>query len=151
MPLPPRKESLYYVDRHGDVRTDGQIKVKDSGYTPTKEYYPTMRAVKCIACGLVGSLEFHNGFNLKSGDRVMNGKPIRGTCPRCAKTVELYPLPVNDPATKEVRLYYDIQKSLDTAVARGEKLTGTSIVWPMARVRAWEEHVKKQQPGTEAV
>jgi hypothetical protein len=152
MPLPTTKENLYFVDRHGSVRTDATIKIKDTGYKPTDDYYPTMRAVKCVSCGLVGSLEFHNGFNLKSGDRVMNGKPIRGSCPRCAKTVELYPLPVNDPATKEVKLYYDIQKSLDTARLQGEKLTGTSIVWPLARVKAWEEHVKKQQQsGTEKV
>lgn len=145
MPLPTTKESLYFVDRSGDVRTDVQIKLKDTGYKPTPDYYPTMRAVKCYSCGAVGALEFHNGFNLKSGDRVMAGKPIGGYCPRCVKWTELVPLPVDDPNTREVRLYYQLQEALNEALRRGQRLTGSSIVWPLARIKSLEEHVRRQQ------
>lgn len=145
MPLPTVKENLYFVDRDGDVRTDVAIKVKDSGYKPTPDYYPTMRACRCLSCGAVGCLEFHNGFNLKLGDRVMNGKPIPGNCPRCQKYTELVPLPVNDPKTAEVRLYYQMQEALNEGLKRGQRLTGSSIVWPLARIREWEKHLAERQ------
>ena len=152
MPLPTVKENLYFVDKSGDVRTDVQIKVKDSGYKPNAEYYPTMRACRCLSCGAVGCLGFHNGFNLKLGDRVMNGKPIPGYCPRCAKYTELIPLPVDDPKTKEVRLYYQMQEALNEGLRRGQHLTGTSIVWPLARIKAWEKHLadSRQQQLTDS-
>lgn len=142
MPLPITKEKLVYVDRNQNV-VEGEIKKRETGYSPTPDYHPTMRAVRCLACGMVGALEFEGGFNLKLGDRVMDGKPIPGTCPKCSKKTELIPLPVNDPSTREVRLYYEVQKSLDLYTKHGIKLSPTGMVWPEARIRDWEEHAKR--------
>ena len=136
MPLPIRKERLTYIDHDKTIKT-AEVKVKGDGPKPTPEYHPTMRAVKCLKCMQVGALLFEGGFNLKLGDRVMDGKPIPGQCPRCGQT-ELVPLPVNDPATREVRLYHQIQRSFDFYVKRG--MAPKTMLWPVDRLEDWEKH-----------
>jgi hypothetical protein len=141
MPLPIRKERILYVDHDKSVKTI-DVKVKNNGYKPEKDYYPTMRACKCMKCGQVGALLFEGGMNLKLGDRVMDGKPIPGQCPRCGKT-ELIPLPVNDPSTKEVALYHQIQKSMDHYRERG--IDAKTMLWPVDRVKEWEKNAGRDR------
>ena len=145
MPLPTTKEKIFHIDKDGRVQENQEIKVKDTGYAPTKEYYPTMRACKCSGCGTVGHLEFDGGFNLKMGDRVMDGKPIPGRCYKCNKMTEMVPLPVNDPQNAELRHYYNIQKSLDFYRDRGIKLGSRSVLWDPSRIMRLEAYVRSQQ------
>jgi hypothetical protein len=145
MPLPTTKENIFHIDKDGRVQESQQIKVRETGYVPTKEYYPTMRACKCSVCGTVGHLAFDGGFNLKLGDRVMDGKPIPGRCYKCNKTTEMVPLPVNDPKNKELRHYYNIQKSLDFYRDRGVKLGAKSVLWDPSRILRFEAYVRSQQ------
>jgi hypothetical protein len=111
---------------------------------PEDDYYPTYRAVRCLQCKTVGVAEFVNGFNLKDGDRLMDGKPIIGVCLRCQVETELIPIPMDESMRKEVKLLYDVQESLREAARRGEKLGPGATVWPMARVRAYEQHKREQ-------
>ena len=140
MPLPSRQERILFVDHDKNVRTE-DVKLKGTELAPTPDYYPTMRACKCMKCGQVGALLFEGGFNLKLGDRVMDGKPIPGQCPRCG-TTELIPLPVNDPNTKEVALYHQIQRSLDHYRKRGVK--ANTMLWPVDRIVEWEKHAGRE-------
>ena len=127
-----------FVDRNKTIRQE-RFTRRETGYEPTREYYPTYRLVKCSLCGQAGAAEFLGGLNIKEGDRLMDGRPIWGECLHCAKRAELVPLPVDDPKQKELKLYYDIQEALKEAVRRGERLTPAAQIWPLARVRAWEE------------
>lgn len=145
MPLPTTREKVFYLDKDSIAKEDQVIKQKDTGYAPTSDYYPTMRACKCSGCGTVGHLAFDGGFNLKLGDRVMDGKPIPGRCYKCNKVTEMVPLPVNDPNNAELRHYYNIQKSLDFYRKRGIKLTSKSVLWDPSRIMRLEEHVRSQQ------
>jgi len=145
MPLPPSKVNIHFLDKNSTVVSDVDFKRRETGYQATQEFYPTMKAVKCSKCGEIGVCEFLGGLNLKEADRIMDGKPIRGTCLKCGKLVDLVPLPVNDPENEKVRLYYNIQQSLDEAVRRGERLGPTGMIWPLERVRAWEEWNRGQQ------
>lgn len=145
MPLPVTKEKIFFIDKDKNIRSDQEIKVKDTGYKPDKHYYPTMRAVKCSVCGTVGCLEFDGGFNLKLGDRVMHGKPIPGRCYLCNKTTELVPLPVDAPEQAELKHYYNIQKSLNFYRDRGIRMNAGSILWDPSRILRLEEYARRQQ------
>lgn len=140
MPLPIRKERLMYVDHDKTVKT-AEVKVRREELKPTPQYHPTMRAVKCLKCKQVGALVFEGGFNLKLGDRVMDGKPIPGQCPRCGPT-ELVPLPVNDPNTREVRLYHQIQRSFDLYTKMG--IQAKTMLWPADRVQEWMKNAERR-------
>jgi hypothetical protein len=137
MPLPKTHVNMHFLDKDSNIIEDTFVK-RETGYKPTAEYYPTMRAVKCSKCGEIGVCEFMGGLNLKEADRVMDGRTIRGTCTKCAKMVDLVPLPVNDPKNKQTILYYQIQQSLDEATRRGEQLGPTGTIWPLVRVREYE-------------
>lgn len=147
MPLPRTPVNIHFLDKDSKVIDDVVFTRKETGYQPSSEYYPTMRAVKCSRCGEVGVAEFLGGLNLKEADRIMDGKTIRGNCMKCAKMVDLVPLPVNDPQNKQTLLYYQIQESLDEATKRGERLGPTGMIWPMARVREWERWKNGQAAG----
>jgi len=138
VPLPKTPTNIHFLDKDSRIIDDVVFQRRETGYQASPEYYPTMRAVKCSKCGEIGVCEFLGGLNLKEADRVMDGKPIRGTCMKCGKMVDLVPLPVNDPANDKVKLYYHIQQSLDEAVRRGERLGPTGMIWPLERVREWE-------------
>lgn len=140
MPLPIKKERIFFVD-HDQSQKTVEVPVRRKELKPTKEYHPTMRAVKCLKCKQVGALLFEGGFNLKLGDRIMDGKPIPGQCPRCGKT-ELIPLPVNDPHTQEVRLYHQIDRSLQEYVRRG--VPARTMLWPVDRLNEWEKNAKRR-------
>ncbi len=146
MPLPKTAVDIHFLDKDSKIK-EGTFTRKETGYKADKEYYPTMRLVKCSKCGEVGACEFLGGMNLKEGDRLMDGKPIRGTCLKCNKTTDLVPLPVDKQNPKDMQLYYQIQEALKEAVARGESLGSTGMIWPLERVREWERHVNGQQPG----
>ncbi len=150
MPLPTTKKSIYFIDDKGNQRQDASFKQKDTGYQASEEYHPTMRAGKCSRCGLVGVIAFRNGFNIKLGDRVMDGKTIPGTCPRCGKGTEFVPLPVDDPKNKDIGLYYNIQKSLMAHVKRGWDIGAQGDIQPVGRIIRWEEYVKRLQDAAKA-
>lgn len=141
MPLPIRKEKLFFVDHDRSVKT-AEVGIRREELKPTVQYHPTMRAVKCMKCGQVGALIFEGGFNLKLGDRIMDGKPIPGQCPRCGKT-ELVPLPVNDPSTREVRLYHQIQRSFDLYTKMG--IQPKTMLWPADRVEEWMKNAGRNE------
>ena len=145
MPLPPTKVNIHFLDKDSNIVSDVDFKRRETGYQPTSEFYPTMRAVKCSKCGEIGVCEFLGGLNLKEADRVMDGKPIRGTCLKCGKLVDLVPLPVDDPENEKVRLYYQIQASLNEAVARGERLSPTGLIWPLERIKEYERWKRGEQ------
>lgn len=150
MPLPITKEKVFYIDKDSQIREDQEIKVKDTGYAPTKDYYPTMRACKCSVCGTVGHMTFDGGFNLKLGDRVMNGKPISARCYRCNKKTEIVPLPVDDPSQADLRHYYNIQKALNFYRDRGVQLTSKSVLWDPSRILRLEEYARLQREADQA-
>lgn len=150
MPLPTTKERIYFIDKDGNQRADATFQQKDTGYTPTPDYYPTMRAGKCSKCGAVGCIAFKNGFNLRLGDRVMAGKPIPGECPRCGKGTEFVPLPVDAPENKEISIYYHLQRSLNAYVERGIPLDTTKTLQPLGRILRMEEYVRRQQESQQA-
>mgnify|MGYP001612199687 CR=1 FL=1 len=143
MPLPRTKVDVHFVDKDSNI-VKQTVSKKETGYEATPEYYPTMRVVKCSGCGQVGVCEFLGGMNLKEGDRLMDGKPIRGTCHKCGKRVDLVPLPTDDPQFKKAIVYYQMQRTLDAKVARGEKLTSDIIV-PIDRVLDRERQANEQR------
>lgn len=147
MPLPKTHFDVHFIGEDSVLKKE-TLKKRETGYEATTEYYPTMRAVKCSKCGMVGVAEFLGGLNLKEGDRVMEGKTIRGTCTRCRKLVDLVPLPVNDPENKKALLYYQMQQALDGKVKRQEKLSPTGNIWPVERAREWERMKNGGQGGT---
>jgi hypothetical protein len=145
MPLPTTREKVFYIDKDSQIKDDQVVRTKDTGYAPSDDYYPTMRACKCSGCGTIGHMTFDNGFSIRLGDRIMDGKPIPGRCYRCNKTTEMVPLPVNDPNNADLRHYYNIQKSLDFYRKRGMQLASNSVLWDPARIMRLEEHVRRQQ------
>ncbi len=147
MPLPKTPVNIHFLNKDSEIVEDVTFQRRETGYEPTAAYAPTMRAVKCSKCGEIGVCEFLGGLNLKEADRVMAGKPIRGTCLKCNKTVDLVPLPVNDPENEKVRLYYQIQRSLDEATRRGEKLGPNGMIWPIERVQEWERWKRGEAAG----
>lgn len=146
MPLPRTKVDVHFVDKDSNIVSE-TVTRKETGYEASAEYYPTMRVVKCSRCNSVGVAEFKGGMNLKEGDRLMDGKPIRGTCFKCGKKVDLVPLPVDDPECKQTLLYYQMQRTLEDKVRRGEKLT-SDIVLPIDRRLERERQQNEQRQGT---
>lgn len=145
MPLPI---PIHYVDKDSTVRTDVAVKQaeKPSGYRATTEYHPTMVPVKCRECRSVGIAEFVNGFNLRDGDKLMAGKPIVGLCLRCRKETELVPILIDKPEKATgIKMLYDIRRALEEAVRRGERLGPSGMIWPLERVKLYEERLRAAQ------
>ena len=80
----------------------------------------------------------------------LDGKPIRGTCYKCGKKVDLVPLPVNDPEHKQALLYYQMQRTLDEHVKRGEKLPSNSTILPVDRLLDRERKMREMNGGQQA-
>ena len=139
MPLPPTP--INYLDQDGVEKT-AVVKgaEKPSGYKPSTDYHPTMEVVKCASCNSVGVAEFVNGFNLREGDALMDGKPIRGTCFRCRKTTELIPLKnlvKQDEAG--IRHLYRIRQTLEEMAKRGQSLGPSGMIYPIEKLREYEQ------------
>jgi hypothetical protein len=137
MPLPFRVGFLDKGNREAEVAI--KTPEKKSGYEPTPEYNPTRVIVKCRECKAVGIAEFVNGFNMKDGDKLMAGRPILGICFRCRKETELVPIKLAPGKDHEMRMLYDIQRSLDESTRRGEPIDPRGVIWPLARIKAFEE------------
>jgi hypothetical protein len=144
MPLPVR---IGYLSEDGTEKTVSvKSSEKPSGYTPTVDYHPTHVVVKCRECKGVGIAEFVNGFNFKDGDKLMAGRPIRGICFRCKKETELVPLTKLSPEKDgEIKHLYNIQQALDEATKRGEPIDPNAVIWPLARIRAYEKWRETQR------
>lgn len=136
------------MDKDSNIVEDVVFTRKETGYEPSTQYYPTMRLVRCSKCGEVGVAEFLGGLNLKEGDRIMNGRPINGTCLKCNKKTELVPLPIDQQNEPQVRLLYQIQQAMDEAVRRGERLSPSGMIWPLERVREWERWKRGEGSGS---
>lgn len=147
MPLPRTPVNFHFLNKDSKIVEDVVFTRKETGYQPTAEYAPTMRLVKCSFCGEVGACEFLGGLNLKEGDRIMAGKPIKGTCLKCNKKVELVPLPTDQQNEPHLRMLYQFQQSLDEATRRGERFTPNSMVWPLERVLEWERWKRGEAAG----
>lgn len=145
MPLPKSHVNIHFLDKDSNIVENTVFKKRETGYQASQEYYPTMRAVKCSKCGQIGVCEFLGGLNLKEADRVMGGKPIRGTCLKCNKMVDLVPLPVDDPENEKVRLYYHMQQSLNGAVRRGQVLGSSGEIIPEERMQTYERWKNGEQ------
>ena len=143
MPLP-----IHFIDHDKNIVENVGLKTKDSGYRADPTYYPTYKVVRCKDCKMVGVAEFPNGFNLKDGDRLMAGRPIKGSCLQCGKMTELVPL---EPSLKhlepELLNLYRIQEALDDMAKRGEGLHPTGLIWPMARRLAHERRQAAERAG----
>jgi len=116
-------------------------------YQPTSEYNPTMRVCRCANCKAVGLVEFRGGFNLREGDRLMEGRTIEGQCGTCLKWTTLKPIKVTEAQRKEIGIMYDVQKTLEYYVERGIPIPKNGIVLPHGRVKA-HEHAKRN-PGSD--
>jgi hypothetical protein len=140
MPLP---RSIGYLDNKGfQKRAPLKEAKRPSGYKPTADYHPTHVVVKCRTCRSVGIAEFEGGFDLKKGDRLMDGKPISGHCFRCAKETELVPIGPDHPDnTPHLRHLFNIRKALEEAARRGESVGSSGVVWPLERVKMYERYV----------
>lgn len=143
MPLPTK---IGFLD---ESRTQRTAKIRGSeregSPTPSAEYHPTMVPVKCKVCRSEGIAEFVNGFNLQDGDKLMAGRPIMGICLRCRKETELVPIRVMSPESgRELRLQYDIRRALEEAAKRGERIGESGVVWPLARVRLYEQYLERR-------
>lgn len=137
MPLPIR---LHYVDQNNQQKAVAiKPSEKEKAPEPTPEYNPTRVIVKCRECKAVGIAEFMNGFNLRDGDRLMAGKPITGLCFKCRKETELVPIKLAKNEDRELRVLYDIQRSLDEATRRGDPIPENGMIWPLARIKAYDE------------
>lgn len=139
MPLPPTP--IHYLDQDGFEKT-AVVKgdEKPSGYRPTESYHPTMQVVKCSSCNSIGVAEFVNGFDLKAGDKLMAGRPIRGTCFRCRKTTELVPLK-NLVRQEEagIKHLYKIRQTLEEMARRGQSLGPSGMIYPIEKLREYEQ------------
>jgi hypothetical protein len=138
MPLPKTPLNIHFLDKDSSVVENVTFSKRETGYRPTSEFYPTMRAVKCSKCGEIGVCEFLGGLNLKEADRIMDGKPIRGTCLKCGKMVDLVPLPVDEYGNPGLEVYALMQEALLEKVRRGRQLDPTGTIWPVERIRMWE-------------
>ena len=114
----------------------------------------TQRGNAVTGARFEGAFETHlvrrgiGGLNLKEGDRIMNGRPINGTCLKCNKKTELVPLPIDQQNEPQVRLLYQIQQAMDEAVRRGERLSPSGMIWPLERVREWERWKRGEGSGS---
>lgn len=45
----------------------------------------------CSGCGMQAAMTFPNGFDVKDGDKALQGKPVKAICPRCEKLTEFLP------------------------------------------------------------
>lgn len=133
MPLPPTPQPLLpvtFVDDKGAVKNKA-VKTKESGYAPTPEYHPTMVMVKCHGCGSVGVYEFVDGFDLKTGDDLMAGKPVKGFCFRCRGERDMVPLKLSEADAKQYRHLYNIQRALEAAVKQGRRIPANALILPV--------------------
>ena len=134
--------SIGYLDTDGfQRRAPLKESKRPSGYIPSAEYHPTNVMGKCSRCTTVSIIEFEGGFDLKKGDRIMDGKPVIGYCYRCRRDTELVPVVIKNPEeSAHIRHMYSIQQALDEAARRGESVGSSGVLWPLARVKLYERY-----------
>jgi hypothetical protein len=148
MPLPI---PIHYVDADQNKRTKVLVEKKPSGYQPTPEYHPTMKPVKCSGCGGVGIVEFVNGFDLKKGDALMEGKNIRGVCHgKCGgRGVEFIPISrfLSKEEEKGIVNLYRISAAMDYAAKQGYKIGPDSLIMPVEKIKEHERRLAENHPA----
>jgi hypothetical protein len=137
---------IHYVDANQDKKTKVLVETKKpSGYEPTPEYHPTMKAVKCSGCGGVGIVEFVNGFDLKKGDALMEGKNITGVCHgKCGgRAVEFIPISrfLAPHEEKEIQHLYKIAAALDYASKQNYRVGDNSLILPVGKLKEYEKRI----------
>lgn len=140
MPLPIR---INYVDANQEKKTKTLVDAKPSGYEPGPDYHPTMVVVRCFGCGGVGVVEFVNGFDLKKGDALMQGKPIRGNCARCGRETELIPIAhaIGKDRTAHVLHEYKIAAAVDRLAKKGQRIPDNGIILPVEKQEEYERRI----------
>jgi hypothetical protein len=119
-------------------RTPAEVEPKDH-YQPTREYNPTMLAAKCALCKRVGLIEFRGGFNLREGDRIMEGRPIRGTCGICGKHTVLVPIKMTEDMRKNAWVQHGIDEALRYHQETGRAIPDDGIIMPKGRLEAYDK------------
>lgn len=137
---------LHFVDANQNQRTKVVVETKKpSGYAATPEYHPTMKPVKCSGCGGIGIVEFVNGFDLKKGDRLMEGKTISGVCHgKCGgKEVEFIPISrfLSKEEEKGIAHLYKVSAALDYAAKKGYKVGDNALVLPVEKLKEYEKRI----------
>jgi hypothetical protein len=135
---------IHFPDKDGHVKAVAVEQKGSQAPAPTSEYHPTLKLVRCRECKIVGAAEFAGGFNIADGDKIMDGKPVIGFCLRCNRETELVPVPTSEANTRELKLYYQMQKSLEEYAKRGERISPSGIVWPIERVKERERQFSGQ-------
>lgn len=137
---------VHFIDADKNIVENVGLKTKDSGYRADPTYHPTYKVIRCGTCKTVGVACFPNGFNLKDGDKLMAGRPIRGTCFQCGKQTELIPLEANlKHLEPELVHLFRIQETLEEMAKRGERLHPTGLIWPMARKLEHERREREER------
>lgn len=146
MPLPVTPQPIFHLDKDGKIRDDVAVKTKESGYQPDGEYFPSMIPVRCFGCKSVGILEFVNGFNIKDGDSLMAGKPVKAVCFRCQSEQEMIPLTVTDKDAADLPHLYKIRQALEYAAKRGWKVGPSSVILPVEKLKQ-KERLSNNDPA----
>ena len=127
MPLPGRIGAADQTSGAGKVVPQAQ---QDQGV-------PVM--VRCSRCNADGFVYFSGGFHIKTADKLMNRRPVRGDCGYCgAKGVELIPNPNLTPSdAKEHQHLYNVQETLNYMADHGIPIPKNGIIPPLAKLKEW--------------
>lgn len=141
---------IHFVDANQDQKTKVLVETKrPSGYVPEPDYHPTMKPVKCSGCGGIGIVEFVNGFDLKKGDALMDGKNITGICHgKCGgREVEFVPISrfLSKSEEKEIAHLYKIAAALDYASKQGYRVGENSLILPVGKLKEHEKRIADAQ------
>ena len=119
-----------------------------SGYRPTSEYAPTMTLCQCALCQHVGIVEFEGGFNLKLGDRLMEGRRIPGNCKVCNRPTTVLPLRMlSEGDWKEYQHLRRIQDTLDYYTQHNIPINLRDFIIPKERLEAFQKGLEEHQNG----
>lgn len=93
--------------------------------------------VYCSRCNIPGFVYFSGGFHVKTADKLMNYRPIKGDCVSCGgKNIELIPNPHLTPSdAKKHRALFDVQESLEYMTKHGIPVPKNAIIPPLAKLK----------------
>lgn len=133
----------------GSADSDGGKKPLDVSKQPKQRDHAVPRAVRCSHCKKVGIVYFSQGFNVKTADKIMNGRPVIGDCGYCHRThIELIPIPNLSPSDqKELGHLYKIQETLQYAAEKGIAIPKKSVMLPLKKLEEWQKKMEAMANG----